>query len=169
MSAPYSPAAVANEFLLRGQRESKPLTQLQIQKLTYITHGWYLGVTGGKLFDEPIEAWPHGPVIPSLYHEFKKFGRDPITQLAHVSQDIDDEPREPFVGSDDTDTTNLIEWVWKKYGGKSGGQLRSLTHAPRTPWDITRKENKDTKIIDSRTIEQHYQDLWAKRKTAHAS
>lgn len=167
MSAPYSPAAVANEFLLRGLRGSRILTPLQIQKLTYITHGWYLGVTGQKLFDEAVEAWDHGPVIPSLYHEFKRFGRDPITHLAHNSKDIDDEPTEPFVRSDDADANNLIDWVWNKYGGKSGGQLRALTHAPGTPWAITKdndgaKLGTRSKIIDTGLIKQHYQELWAK-------
>lgn len=175
MSAPYSPAAVANEFLLRGQRESRPITPLQLQKLTYITYGWYLGVTGEKLFDESVEAWDHGPVIPSLFHEFKKFGREPITRLAHTAKDLGFDASEPFIREDDTTATQLVDWVWKSYGGKSGGQLRKLTHMSGTPWDVTKKkveiENNGVwisgQVIDAELIKQHYQDLWAKWAKVH--
>jgi uncharacterized phage-associated protein len=63
----YDPKAIANYFIARAAADGKRLTPLQLIKLVYIAHGWYLGLTGEPLINEPPEAWQYGPVIPSLY------------------------------------------------------------------------------------------------------
>ncbi|WP_366513810.1 type II toxin-antitoxin system antitoxin SocA domain-containing protein [Planktotalea sp.] len=55
---------------------------MKLQKLVYIAYGWHLALSGKKLFTEEIEAWKHGPVVPSLYHEFKHLRENPITSFA---------------------------------------------------------------------------------------
>ena len=67
--APYPPSAVANFFLSK----SDEITQMQLHKLLYYAHGWYLAVVGKPLLNEMIGAWKHGPVVPSLYYDLKKF------------------------------------------------------------------------------------------------
>jgi len=53
---------------------------MQLIKLVYIAHGWTLGLYNQPLIGKQVEAWTYGPVIPSVYHDFKHYGRDPITQ-----------------------------------------------------------------------------------------
>ncbi|MDD7741204.1 MAG: DUF4065 domain-containing protein, partial [Campylobacteraceae bacterium] len=48
------------------------VSHLKIQKMLYFCQGYYLGLYNKALFDEKIEAWQHGPVIPSVYNFFKK-------------------------------------------------------------------------------------------------
>src|SRR5262245_56745225 len=74
--------AVANFFLEKGFKEEIPISPMKVQKLVYFGHGWSLGLTGDPFIEEVIEAWPYGPVIKSLYHEFKGYGNGPITVLA---------------------------------------------------------------------------------------
>jgi uncharacterized phage-associated protein len=88
---PYDSKAVANYFLDCAQRSSKKLDPMQIQKLVYFAHGWRLAAIGAALIDEMVEAWRYGPVIPSLYHEFKSFGKNPITRKASNLKLIDEE------------------------------------------------------------------------------
>ena len=78
MDTPYRACAIANYFLERAERE--PITQMKVQKLVYFAHGWHLGITQKPLINEQVEAWPYGPVIPSLYQDLKRWGADPITE-----------------------------------------------------------------------------------------
>src|SRR5437762_397203 len=82
MSNLYSARALANTFLELAKEEGKSLSPLQLQKLVYYAHGWNLGIRNAPLIDAPIEAWRFGPVVQSLYHEFKEYGNNPITSPA---------------------------------------------------------------------------------------
>ena len=90
----YSPSHVANFFFERGERDGIPITPLKLNKLVYIAYGWVAGAIGQRLFDEEIEAWQHGPVIRSLYDEFKHFKNRPITErsvdMPDPSQNLDE-------------------------------------------------------------------------------
>src|SRR5258708_4237314 len=81
---PWKTLAAANFFLAKGLEDGVSIDPLKLQKLVYFAHGWHLAVTGKPLIDEYVEAWPYGPVIPSLYHRFKSYGADPITDLVYV-------------------------------------------------------------------------------------
>jgi hypothetical protein len=46
-------------------------------------HRWMLGGDGGRLaVGERFQAWPYGPVLSSLYHEFKSNSSNPIKGYA---------------------------------------------------------------------------------------
>src|SRR5690606_24176720 len=84
--AKYTPAHIANYFLWKAKKENIELTAMKLIKLVYVAYGWYLAFKDEKLFDERIEAWRYGPVIPSLYHEFKRFRNDPIEKLVYSKE-----------------------------------------------------------------------------------
>ena len=54
------------------------ITNLKLQKLLYYAQGWYLVIEDDLLFQDRIEAWIHGPVVPTVYREYKKFRWMPI-------------------------------------------------------------------------------------------
>ncbi|GHU75690.1 hypothetical protein AGMMS49992_20150 [Clostridia bacterium] len=45
------------------------MTNLRLQSLLFYAQGWSLVLRGEPLFDDPIEAWDHGPVVPSVLLE----------------------------------------------------------------------------------------------------
>ena len=69
---------VANVLLSTARAQQKSLTPLQLMKLAYMSHGWMLAMTGKPLFNNRIEAWKYGPVIPDLYTQIKKYGSNPM-------------------------------------------------------------------------------------------
>lgn len=64
---PYQANIIANFFVKKAQEEQIPLTLMKIIKLVYIAHGWHLAHKKSPLISEPVEAWPYGPVVPSVY------------------------------------------------------------------------------------------------------
>jgi len=141
---PHDPKAIANYFLDLADRENRSLSPMKLQKLIYYANGWMLALKAKPLLNEQIEAWRFGPVISSIYHEFRSFGNQPITERASsleygeatgggfdvnvVSPSIDDEPVEAEY------TKNLLDKVWEIYGGYSAVQLSNMTHAEGSPW-----------------------------------
>lgn len=141
---------VADYFLHLAARDRKTLSPMQILKLVYIAHGWMLGLYSRPLVNQEIEAWQYGPVIPSLYHRFKKYGSNPIDECG-------DKP-----AGFDADEQKTLEQVWSGYGNRSGVSLSSLTHESGTPWDITVKRYGMGSVISNDLIEDHYRRLATK-------
>ena len=77
-----------------GERSGWTLTNLQMQKMSYIAHMFHLGETNEPLVDGTFQAWDLGPVHPVLYHAVKRYGADPVQPdaLAHVNSVSDDHP-----------------------------------------------------------------------------
>ena len=69
---------VAEYILWLANRDRNPLTPMQVLKLVYICHGWMLGLTGRPLIRESAQAWTYGPVVPSVYHQYKTWGGNSI-------------------------------------------------------------------------------------------
>jgi uncharacterized phage-associated protein len=167
---PYDSKAIANYFLKVADHEGKELTPLKLIKLVYIAHGWHLGITGEPLINEHPEAWEYGPVIPSVYHEFKIFGNGPIrkraTEIVSKTEGsgwalIEQEVIPPTRKSDAA-ICNFLDRVWQEYGSHTGSQLSSLTHQANTPWKQTwERRGKYERGVDipEDAIQQHYRSL----------
>ena len=69
---------VANLLLYWANRDGDLISNLKLQKLLYYAQAWYLVNFDRLLFDDSIEAWDFGPVIPNLYRKYKRFGCNPI-------------------------------------------------------------------------------------------
>lgn len=165
---PYPAKAVANEFLALAKGENKKLTQMQLQKLVYFAYGWYLAITGTRLIDERVEAWEWGPVIPSIYREFRRFGSSPITELAAEVGFRDGKAGYYAVRIQSIDpkkdglATQVIKRVWDIYGKYSAIDLSKMTHEPDSPWTLTPdKEIKGTAIEDG-VIMEYFRGLAAR-------
>ena len=155
---PYTAKQVANEFLVLAREDGKPLTPMQLQKLVYFAYGWYLAITGERLINERVEAWQWGPVIPSLYSEFKRFGSDAITDLA---RDIAQRPYRMSAGDPLKygEAMLIIKRVWDIYGKYNASQLSGMTHEPNSPWSQTpEKDVKGTDISDE-VIAEYFRSL----------
>jgi uncharacterized phage-associated protein len=117
---------VADYFLESVDEESGDnISNLKLQKLVYYAQGFHLALYGSPLFQEPIEAWAHGPVVRSLYRKYKDFGAGAIPK----PDSFDPSKFSPIV-------QDLLDEVAKVYGQFSPLRLREMTHAER-PWQET--------------------------------
>ena len=127
-----SSLAVANAFLKIAEEEGKELTNMQLQKLVYIAHGYALALLDRPLYWDTTRAWQWGPVIPNLYDPLRKYGRRIVTEPLETDDKLDDDGEE----------MNIIKGVWKEYGYLSGGKLSAITHRDNTPWSQTWEKEK---------------------------
>jgi uncharacterized phage-associated protein len=157
---PGSAKAVANKFLRLARREGRHIDPLQMQKFVYLAQGWTLGLTDEPLFQESIEAWDYGPVVPSLYHSLKLFGSSPIVGLLkEYDYEIDD--LVVASGEFDMQEEDIISAVWEKYGTWSGPKLINFTHKRGAPWAATREANPSER--DARISRSAMRDWFAEQ------
>ena len=163
---PYSAASIANAFLNLAWQEKAVITQLKLQKLVYYAAGYYSAAYNESLLDCSIEAWQHGPVVPSLYREFRNFGHEPITRFATVLDDDWDVIDAPIPSNDDR-VMRVVNFVWRTYGGYSALELSEMTHAEGTPWFLVRRERPGVKDadIDEKQLRGYFSQ-YVKKKTA---
>ena len=140
----YNAVHIANYFLNKAFSEGDVITPMKLLKLVYIAHGWNLAVNEQPLIAEQVEAWKYGPVIRSVYDQYKIYGRNPIRQIiGFVPTDID--PK----------TKAVLDKVWDVYKKYDGLQLSSLTHKIGSPWDIAFNQNHHDTIAEN-LIRDHY-------------
>ncbi|MCB0826270.1 MAG: DUF4065 domain-containing protein [Armatimonadetes bacterium] len=164
MTGSYPCEAVANWFIKKFQGDQKAITQLQLQKLVYIAHGWHLAssVNTDGIIAEAIFAWKYGPVIPRLWEEFAQFGSRPITDFA--TDEVDGHIFVPDISNHSPQAweIQLLDYVYDVYGRLTGPQLIELTHKPGTPWhSVTEGGTKisSNKLINNSVIRDYYAQL----------
>jgi uncharacterized phage-associated protein len=135
----YSPKQIADFFLFKGQTDAN-MTTMKLIKLVYIAHGWRLGLYNEVLITESPQAWKYGPVIPSLYDEFRKFGNKKI-DIEIAENPIKDE-----------ELTKFLDKIWDTYKDYSALQLSAMTHESGTPWSITWEKAKQQASTFNLTI-----------------
>lgn len=114
---------IADYILSRSSvEEGNDTTNLKLQKLLYYCQGFHLAVFNTPLFNERIEHWDHGPVVPHVYHEFKAYSSNPIPPVPSFDETILS-----------SKSKGLIDEVLKVYDQFSAWKLRDLTHN-ETPW-----------------------------------
>lgn len=114
----------ADYFLLCNDASVEFMPHLKLQKLCYLAQGWHLAKTGESLFEDEIQAWMYGPVVPYLFQRFKGYRRRPLDCAPRRSN-----PMEEF----DDKNKDILRQVWRVYGDNTSKQLVALTHT-HSPW-----------------------------------
>jgi uncharacterized phage-associated protein len=171
--ADWSPT-IANEFIRRALADESALTQMQLQKLVYIAHGWNLAINGAPLTYDAPEAWEYGPVYKELRKALRDYGRSGVEREIRNGEFV------PGVFADDPDgvatahlvpdETAVIDRVYRDYGKYHAFQLSALTHRDGTPWtEVYRNGAGKFDDIPNEMIRDHFVDLArTSRAAAHA-
>ena len=117
---------VADFILCFAREHGDNLTNLKLQKLVYYAQAWHLALYDEPLFDDPVQAWVHGPVVYSVYQRFKDYGWQPITAPIDCDR----------VTLPEAVEQHLIE-VMDEYGGFNAYELERMTHE-EAPWQNAR-------------------------------
>lgn len=143
----YSPIDIAYKFIDLGISNNKPLKQIKLNKLLYITHGLYLAKYNESLFNEQPIAKPFGPLFKSVSDKFAIVGNSDFDYLNvllfHIKLKFNSYPEnlESFLLDIYYNTRNLNEI-----------QLLNFTNDINGAWHTMYVQNKFDRIIPDEQI-----------------
>ena len=115
---------IARYFVSCGfDAEEEGISNLKLQKLVYYAQGYHLAIFDVPFFNEPIDAWRHGPVCPDIYQKYKCYGARSITEQYD----------EDFTKIFTKDQLELLDEVYSVFGQFAAWKLRDMTHEEE-PW-----------------------------------
>lgn len=149
----YDATAIANKFITLAKQDNIPVTNMKLQKLVYIAHGYCWAILNRPLINNDVHAFEFGPVIPTLYNRLKKYGSSPVESPVQT-----DNPELSENGL----AENLVKRVWDAYKNLGALKLSAITHESNTPWEETWQTNRYG-IIPPDAIKKHYEQLLNER------
>lgn len=157
MSRTVTSTLVARRIMKIGERDNKKFTNIHLQKLTFLAHGWSFPLLDNPLVHEPVEAWQYGPVFRDLYGVLKKFGSSTVTDVPKSFSEL----LAGFIGDSSLSKREkrLIRFVYNEYGDLSAWRLVGLTHKKDSPWYKTKKDE----VIERFRIQKYF-DNWARQR-----
>ena len=128
------------------------MTAVKLQKLVYYCQAWSLVWDEEPLFEEEIQAWANGPVVPALYQVHR--GLFKVDESTFGTGDV---------GALTENQRDSIERVLEALQGKSGQWLSELSHR-ELPWQESREglqpmERGDA-VIDLAVMHEYYSGLF---------
>jgi uncharacterized phage-associated protein len=152
MRASHTAEEVAEFLLVYAAKKGDLLSNKKLQKLLYYAEAWHLAFYNKSLFDEVIEAWIHGPVVPSVYQKYKRYKWEPIKPPRKKLEDF----------HFDTKTRKLLQEVFAVYGDHSADFLERLVHTEQ-PWIKARGratlEDYSNTPIDRNLMKTYYKGV----------
>lgn len=101
----------------------KSVTPKALQKILYYIQGFSKAFNGDFIFYDEPKAWMHGPVYEQIYHKYKEYGYNPITNIENSNENNKICEKDRI----------LIDNVVKFYGCFTGDTLEAITHI-EMPW-----------------------------------
>lgn len=103
------------------------ISNLKLQKILYFIQAYFLIKPPSRCcFDDRIEAWDFGPVVPKAYRKYKQFGSSDIPTIKAFEKSGSN-------GCITGEDKNLIKAVINKFADYSATDLVGLTHN-QSPW-----------------------------------
>ena len=123
----YTAEQIAEWFLAYNDYQMEanyadPISNMKLNKLLYYAQGCYLAITGNPLFNDRIEGWTHGPVIPAIYHKYKEYGANGIKY-----------DRKYYDNTISREDEKILFDVYDRFAQYSAYGLRNMTHQEK-PW-----------------------------------
>lgn len=152
----YKAVDIAIYIVNYSNEKDYGISNLKLQKLLYFVQAYFLIKSKGKryCFDDKIEAWSLGPVVPAAYHEFKIYGGCNIPKIEsyifYDTENILNSGRREFDDSVIRDKDkSWIKEVVDSFHNYTATDLVSITHK-QAPWLNAYRKNQNNEItIDS--------------------
>lgn len=117
----YKASKIAEWLIFQLASSGELLTHLKLQKLLYYSEVWNQIINEKELFEENIQAWVHGPVVPEIYIKYKSNKWNPLPVPETEPKGIDKE------------IIKVLKQIMNSYGALTAKALENMTHEDQ-PW-----------------------------------
>jgi uncharacterized phage-associated protein len=128
------------------------ITPLALEKILFFSNGVNYALHGKRLIDEDSEAWQHGPVYPSVYRKYKRYGYKPIEDGINSVHGC-------MLSKVSMKEREAIDLVISTFGLYSPKMLEKISHA-QTPWKEKRIGYRDNQagreVISELAVKDYY-------------
>lgn len=136
----YDVKEIAKKIIAKTDVEhGDTISNLKLQKMLYYMQGFHLAFFDTPLFDDDIFAWQYGPVVPSVYKEYKRYDAKAISL-----------PEGDIIRLTDDEET-VFDNVYAEYGQFSAVALMNMSHA-EIPWKTT----EISQVINKEKIREYF-------------
>lgn len=141
----YPVLEVARYVIWYCQKMNYIVSNLKLQKILYFLQAEFLVANNMPCFNDRIEAWTFGPVVPNVYYEYRAFGN------AHIPC-VDMTDNFSISGNDRQLMNDVID-TCSEY---TASQLVDLTHH-QSPWINAYKPRQNCEITQE-SIRTFFED-----------
>lgn len=146
----YDCIEVAWQTLKEARKLGIHLSNQRLQKIVYISHGYFLALFNSPLVSDNVERFKYGPCFPKIYQLFSEY----VDKEIPVSDSIETDLR--F----DTNASYVINYVLNLYGNLDYNKLVALTTGELSPSKKYFKEQSEHLItIENDVIKNHYRKV----------
>lgn len=156
----YSALEIACYIVNYCNKKNYDITHLRLEKILYFAQLYYVKEKNSILFWEDIEAWPVGPIVPEVYHQFRQycgFLIDPIKEYWDLSEGLWEAKKKKYISCIDQKDKNNINKVINMCEKYSTTELVSISQR-QTPWIKAYRRNA-TRIIPISYLQKFCNDL----------
>ena len=89
----YDALTIAEYIIYFANLKKSPISNLKLQKILYFNQAEFLVMKGVPCFNDEIEAWDFGPVVPKVYRKYKIYGSGDIPSDISISFSILEEDK----------------------------------------------------------------------------
>lgn len=134
----YNVIGVSQHVINYSIKNNKPVTNLKLQKILYYIQAAFLTEFNEECFEEDIQHWRHGPVIPKVYSEYKKYMDRGIT-------DIQNEYSEIYLDKDVKFSIRNIIYKEENFMKEDLDLMNKVidSYLDMDPWDMVDKTHKE--------------------------
>ena len=157
----YKVLDICRHIINYSDEKGYGISNLKLQKVLYFIQAYFVCFTEKKepCFEENIEAWEFGPVVPVAYHEYKQYGSNEIPKINTVMEiNFGKTFNFKIVPYDDsvisTQDKQVIDGLVEKFSNYSAATLVSITHN-QSPW-IEAYNNGKNSVITIESMRAYY-------------
>lgn len=142
-------ADVAKYILTTRTAQKLSTTAYALQKILYYCQAWMLVAQGRKLFDNDIEAWDQGPVVPEVFRRYCR-GRHFV-----FPSEISGADPERLALDERTLIDSILDLYKDDEGDHLGDFLAENSHQ-EDPWIKARQSDKKNEVITAESMVDYY-------------
>lgn len=143
----YRALDIARYIIERCRDNNRPISNLKLQKILYFVQAEFLVTKNQPCFAEEIQAWDFGPVVPSVYYEYRMFGSANIPCIGRSLT------TRPIPAKDRV----ILDGIIDECSRYSASALVEITHN-QTPWIEAYEQGGYNNEITIESIKDYFEE-----------